>query len=348
VESIVDLQDVTRNQHFLPQVEQKLNSINPLAKGENQKIFSFSLVDRESYTISLDSEKGFKINKTLSLTDIFSFDILEQDAKRYNFEKLFQQYESNIKFNTDSLIAKLPQAGADIKSEILNIFTSKLLNFVRNPYSIKKVLNTFPAFKNLHPTNPDHFRNFQKILNGRKPQQKHLCNQLSVSQDEYADWLSIIFLLLNPFEDNKPNFFEQVIKGLYEDPGTYIMVLIYLYDDKSCLLSDRGVSTPLPENEHMAWDFNLYSHGFIRYVFGDLDLLAPKNAPSELLATFKSLPKTVHVSRIVNDFDALAKYNRNVVYQCYHNVFSSSTECYGLQQSAIRREKENARLGIAG
>jgi hypothetical protein len=326
----VDLQDVTKNQHFVSQVEQRLNAMNPQANLKNQKILSFSLKDRESYSINLDSNKGFKISQTLNLTDIFSFDVLEQEASRYNFEKLFHQYEANIKTNTNSLISKLPQAGADIKSEILNIFVSKFLNFVRNPYSIKKVLNTFPALKNVYPTDPIHYKNFKRVLSGRKPHQEHFCNQLGVTKNEYSDWLAIIFLLLTPLEESQPNFFEQVVKNIYESPDTFIMVLIYTYDDKTCLLSDRGYSIPLPQEEHMAWDFNLYSRGFIRYMFGNINTLAPANAPKSLLETFKSRPKSIDVHNIVNDLGALEQYNKHVVYQCCNNVFNSTVECYGI------------------
>lgn len=324
------MQNVTKNQHFVPQVEQRLNAINPLAREENQKIYSFSLEDRESYAIKLDLEKGLKISNTLSLNDIFSFDVLEKEAARYNFEKLFNQYEVSIKTNTESLISKLSTAGADIKSEILNIFLSKFLNFVRNPYSIKKVLNTFPQLKDVHPTDPIHYKNFERVLNGRKPQQVYLCEQLGVTEEEYTDWLSVIFLLLTPLEKGQPNFLEQVIKGLYENPDSFIMVLIYTYDDKTCLLSDRGYSIPLPENDHMAWDFNLHSRGFIRYIFGNLDLLTPAAAPKELIKKFKAGPKSIAVHNIENDLNALEQYNKQVVYQCNKNVFNSSSECYGL------------------
>jgi hypothetical protein len=326
----VDLQNATINQHFVPQIEQRLNAINPLAKKDNQKIYSFSLNDRESHSISLNSDKGFKISNTLSLNDIFSFEVLKNETARYNFENLFSQYEANIKSNTESLISKLPNAGANIKSEILNIFLSKFLNFVRNPYSIKKILNTFPLLKNLCPTDPVQYKNFERVLNGRKPQQSHLCNQLDVSEAEYTDWLSIIFLLLNPLEKGQPNFLEQLVKGLYEDPELFIMVLIYTYDDKTCLLSDRGYSIPLPEDDHLAWDFNLYSHGFIRYIFGNINLLTPTNDPKELVGKFKAMPKSIYVHNITNDLDTLAQYNKHVVYQCHKNVFNSSLECYGL------------------
>ena len=323
----MDLKDVTKNQHFVPQVEQRLNAINPLAKKENQKIYSFSLDDRESYAINLDSDKGFKISNTLSLNDIFSFDVLEKEAARYNFENLFNQYEARIKINTESLISRLPIAGADIKSEILNIFLSKFLNFVRNPYSIKKVLNTFPQLRNVHPTDPVHCKNFWRVLNGRKPQQAYLCKQLEVTEEEYVDWLSVIFLLLNPLKKGQPNFLEQVVRGLYENPDSFIGVLIYTYDDKTCLLSDRGYSIPLLENEYMAWDFNLYSRGFIRYFFGSLD---PATAPKDLVEKFKAGPKSIGVRNIVNDLNALEQYNKHVVYQCNKSVFNSSSECYGL------------------
>ncbi|MBP1682055.1 MAG: hypothetical protein H6Q35_2394 [Proteobacteria bacterium] len=325
----VNLQDVTINQHFVPQIEQRLNAINPSDNKKKQKIYSFSLIDRESYSIHLDSEEGSKIVKTLSLNDIFSFDVLDREPTRYNFEKLFYQYEANIKSNTESLISKLSCPSADIKSEILNIFLSKFLNFVRNPYSIKKVLKTFASLKNKYPTNPLHHKNFERVLNGRKPHQSYLCKQLNISEEEYRDWLAMIFLSLSSFKENQPNFLEQMIKGYYEDPEIYIGVMIYTYDDKTCLLSDRGYSFPFPENEHQAWDFNLYSHGFIRYAFID-EALTSKRTPQNIVEKYKAAPKSIKLHHIINDLSALEQYNKHVVSQCHQKVFNSSSECYGI------------------
>ncbi|MBQ0641246.1 hypothetical protein, partial [Proteus mirabilis] len=78
----MNLIDLTKNQHFISQTEQRLNAINPFDKDKNKKIYSFSLIDRESYSIKLDSLNGFKISNTLSLNDIFSFDVLEKDNTR--------------------------------------------------------------------------------------------------------------------------------------------------------------------------------------------------------------------------------------------------------------------------
>ena len=43
------------------------------------------------------------------------------------------------------LLAKLKAGSHDIKAEIICLFAAKLLDFVRNPFSIAKALNTFPA-----------------------------------------------------------------------------------------------------------------------------------------------------------------------------------------------------------
>jgi len=326
----MNLKDSTKNQHFVPQVEQRLNAINPIANDENQRIYAFNLIDRENYKIELSQSNGIKIIRTLSLNDLFSFDILEEGSQRYNFESLFQKYESNIKRNTQSLLGKLPTKDADIKPEILNIFISKFINFVRNPYSIKKILNSFPALTKVHPTDPVHYENFERILKGRKPQQKHLCEKLEISETDYTEWLSVIFLLLVPLDKENPNLLEQIIKNIYESRESFIMVMIYTYDEKTCLLSDRGYSIPLPEQDHMAFDFNLCSNAFIRYVFSNVDAIAPKAASKGLIESFKSMPKIINVHNFANDLNALEQYNKHVVYQCFKTVFNSSTECYGL------------------
>lgn len=326
----MNFKDPTKNQHFVPQIEQRLNASNPGAGDENKKIYAFALVDRENHKIKLKNSGGIKITKSLSLNDLFSFEVLENDPQRYNFEGLFQKYESSIKDNTLSLLEKLSTNGADIKPEILNIFTSKFINFVRNPYSIKKVLNSFPALTKVHPTDPFLYENFERILRGRKPHQKYLCEELGISEKEYAEWLSVIFLLLAPLDKEKPNLLEQIVKGIYESRDSFIMIMIYTYDEKTCLLSDRGYSIPLPEHDHMAFDFNLCSNAFIRYVFGNIDTIAPEIASKERTDLFKSMPKIINAHQFSNDLNALEQYNKHVVYQCFETVFNSSTECYGL------------------
>lgn len=329
----MDLRSAARNHHFVSQAEQRLNAINPSARKDKQRIYAFKLEDRESHLVRLDSPQGLKINNSLVFHDLFSFDVLGQEKQRCNFEKLFGQYESDIQENTRSLLNKLPDARSDIKSEVLNIFVLKFLNFVRNPHSVQKVLNTFPQLISLCPTDPTHLGNLQRVLHGVKPQQKHLCQKLGISEKEYTEWLTVIFMLLTRFEGaTELNFLESAVRGLCRSPNTYKRIIIYTYDTQACLLSDRGYSIPLPEGKHLAFDFNLCSNAFIRYVFADIDELAPRNAPPVLIERFKARSPEIDVNTFINDLDALAKYNRNVVYQCASTVFNSSTECYGVNQ----------------
>ena len=326
----MDLRDVTKNQHFVPQVEQRLNAINPRAKNENQKIYSFSIIDRDAGVVSIDSEKGIRISKNLSLNDLFSFDVLGKEASKYNFEKLFHSYEVTIKSNTESLLSKIDSPKADIKTEILNIFSSKILNFIRNPYSIKRILNTFSSMKDLFPTDPVHYENFERVLNGNKPQKDHLCKKLGITENEYQEWLAIIFLLLTPMAENQINFLDQFIKRTYENPNSLIKVCIYTYDDEACLLSDRGFSFYELENNTTVWDFNLYSHGFIRYTFINIEESVPQDTPKEILDMLKLTSDKVGFMTESNDLIALEIYNQRTIELCHKKVFNSSMNCYGI------------------
>ena len=326
----MDLRNVTKNQHFLPQVEQRLNAINPKAKSENQKIYSFSIKDRDAGIVSIDSEKGVRISKNLSLHDLFSFDVLGKEASKYNFEKLFHSYEVMIKSNTESLLSKIESTKADIKIEVLNIFRSKILNFIRNPYSIKRILNTFSSMKDLFPIDPVHHENFERVLNGNKPQQKHLCKQLDITENEYQEWLATIFLLLTPMKEEQLNFLDQFIKRIYENPNSLIKVCIYTYDDETCLISDRGFSFYELENNTTVWDFNLYSHGFIRYIFVNIEASVPQNTPKELLDMLKSTSNKVNWMTESNDLVALEIYNQRTVELCHEHVFGASKEYEGV------------------
>lgn len=59
------LGNTTRNQHFLPRVEQKLNALNPASRSQKFKIYSFRLINRETYEIALENPRGRSIANTL-------------------------------------------------------------------------------------------------------------------------------------------------------------------------------------------------------------------------------------------------------------------------------------------
>ncbi len=322
------------NQHYLSQVEQRLNALNPNASQLNQRIYSFKVTDRETFTLSLDSPRGRSISKNLVLRDLFSFDVIRQNALRFNFESFFQQYERDMELNTVALLRKLEQGSGDLKKEILEVFVAKFMNFLRNPYSVKKVLNTFGNVLRFHPTDPELLASYNAVLAGRKPQQAHLCAQLNISPEQYQMWLSALFMLLVRPAPNEVNLMETIVKQIFESPSGFPMVCVYRYSsepaDKRCLLSDRGYATPLPQGSHLSFSFNLCSRAFIVYLFAEIEELnLPYVLPPRVIESYRTQEKDVRVVPFTDDLAALARYNQNVVYQCHHAVYSSSRLVYG-------------------
>lgn len=324
----------TAKQHFVSQVEQRLNALNPGAAPRNQRIYSFTLVDRESLLLSLDSTQGMNISNNLAFRDLFSFDVIDDKTSRYNLEAMFRQYEAVMKTNTMDLLRKLDQGSNDLKKEILEIFVAKFMNFLRNPYSVRKVLNTIGGVLRFHPIEPELLADYNAVLTGKKPHQKFLCAQLGISSEDYQAWLSALFMALFRPVPGELNIMESIVKRVFESPVGYPMVCVYRYEgehaDKRCLLSDRGYSTPLPQDQHLSFDFNLCSTAFITYIFASIDALNLARVPPYVTELYRTQTRNVHVVPLTNDLAALERYNRNVAYQCNHSVYSSSASVYGL------------------
>jgi hypothetical protein len=330
----MSLSNPTANQHFLSRAEQQLNALNPDARPENQRIYSFTLLDREAHRIQLDNARGKSISNNLSLRDLFSFSVVDGDKARFNLEALFGQYEAGVKTNTHELLRKLRSGEQDIKKEILELFVSKFMNFLRNPYSVHKVLNTVGGLIQYEPTDPELLAQYHAVLAGRKPHQEYLCQQLGIDATTYRNWLAVLFMALFRAAPAVPNLMEGIIKGVFENRSQHGQVAIFQYidehRDKRCLLCDRGFINLLQDSRGLSFSFNLNANAFICYTFFDIDQFAAGKVPSSVIELFKSQPKNIQVHLLTNNLEALATYNRNVVYQCARGVYSSSKAVYGI------------------
>jgi hypothetical protein len=212
------------------------------------------------------------------------------------------------------------------------------MNFLRNPFSIKKVLNTIGLLSQYEPTDPDLLAQFKKVMAGSKPQETYLCSELGITPNEYRSWLAVLFLMLTRPIPDQPNFMEQTVKSLYEMPSGFPTVHVHRYTsddpDKVCLLPDRGFASPLPE-PFTAFNFNLSSRAFVTYIFVPIEgVKPPPSVPApifeKIIESYRSSRKTVSVVPFLNNFDALARYNENAVAWCYRSVYSSSRTAYGV------------------
>lgn len=321
----------TTQQHFVSQVEQRFNAINPQAKSNNQKIYSFEVINRESHEIRLLDPNGHRIYNTLAYPDLFSFDVENGSPTRMNFESAFHRYESKAKTLTESLIQKLTSQQNDVNEEVVNLFTVKLLNMARNPFAIHKMLNTFGSLTNYEPTAPEHLATFERILKGRKPHQAHLCHELGITDTEYRQWLIMLFMLFIPSGDGELNLLESIVKSNLINHEREIAIFVGFYSSPSCLLSDRSFSTNTDKPGVDGFDFNLTSRAFIRYIFADIDALAraiSPHTPSALIVNHKNrlkiLPRPIKLHYEIDNLEKLRGFNRNVIYQSHKHVYCAS------------------------
>ena len=327
-----------RNHHFVSQAEQRLNAIDPSISKKNQRIYAFSITDRENYQISLEAPAGTKIKETLSFDDLFTIDILD-DRLRVNLEDYFSSYEQDVSILTQSLLLKLKSGNQDIEKEIINIFAMKLINSFRNPFCIEKTLNTIGNLANYYPSDENLKDIYNRIESGNQASLKEFANNLSVTEEQYRKWMKSLFMLLVPKGTQGTNLVDMMIKEFFENTEQYINVYIHIYsgseESKHSLLSDRGFTLLTDQGEHLAYEFNLTSNAFISYIFTDITEKAGidqlgKNVIERILRIESKKPSKVNIHFCENNLEALSRYNKKVVYQSRENVYCKSKVIYGL------------------
>lgn len=290
----------TKNQHFVSQVEQRLNAVNPAARRENQRIYTFEIVDRDRREIRLSNGMGRLIANSLSMFDLFSLDV-DGDGTRANFERIFSEYEARLGQLTNRLLKAHANKDNAVGQDIFDLFVAKMVNFIRNPYSVAKILNTFGALAQYHPTDPAIYATYERILTGRRPQQAYLCKKLGISDDQYGAWLRVLFLLLTPMVTGHGTFLDQSLQSLFEDRGTGLLVHMHTFSVERCLLSDRGWTVPVPEKPHLVFDFNLTAQAFIRYAFLDYKAVLGHPVPPHIRHGLTLGPKVAQLSYLHDD-----------------------------------------------
>lgn len=326
----------TISQHFLSQVEQRMNSFNIGAKNKNRRIYSFKVIDRDNYTVELERPDGVKICDNLTFDDLFTF-YKGSEKLRKNLENAFGEYESKISHLTNVIVNKVREGcnGEDVSDVLVELLRVKFMNFLRNPFSIKKVLNSVGDLSSYYPVERGLLKEFNLIDDSYKPHADRLCNFFNVTYEEYIKWIKILFLVLMRPGDMKENILEAVVRNLLEDKRLKTMFIIFHYtgehDDKKVCLSDRSwVDCIEHDDDRMGMDFNLTSNMFLRFGTVSLESLMPPGTPSHIVDLFLSRPKDIECFVIENDLNILSSYNRNAVLQSYQKVFCGSSEIYGL------------------
>lgn len=316
--------NATRNQHYVSQVEQRLNTSTPQASTKNQRIFEFDVLGRFEKA-ELGNPRNPRIRANLALDDVFSFDVQAGTNLRRNFETLFHRYEGTLNQYTEAVTVKAEaKARADeIKDDLMGLFAAKLLNFLRNPYSVPKVLDTFKRLTGLRPTDTAMNQQLDLVLSGNKPHQAEICKRLGLSELQYQYWLGVLFMMLTSFESSNgnDNFFDGVVRSLFNNKTTGVGVMICRYTQDKCLLSDRSFSSSIAEVGVDCIEFNLRHDSFIRFVFANRAVFLPTKPSPRQAAMLEMMKPTLAVDYRLDDRGSLAVYNLNVINQSHSRVF---------------------------
>lgn len=322
----------TKNQHYISQVEQKLNSINPESSRNKRKIFEYELLDRELDTYQKTYPNGVKIEQNLSFNDLYTFEVLTNQT-RNNFEIFFQKYENEIESLTINLIEKSKNNQPITEDEVFKLITCKFLNFLRNPFSIKKVINTFYQSLDYHPQEVFLAQEFNKLNKDNILIPQQYLDNLNISTDDYINWLKILFISL-AVEMESESLTEKLIKATLDTNNRIVLMRLNIYDSEICLLSDRGyVDQSSLFKGSFCMSFNLTKNAFITIITLDNSITTLRssnlglNDHLDILETrgfTKMEVNRINLYVVKNDLEMLKAYNSNVKYQCNRNFYCSS------------------------
>ena len=328
----MDYENSTVRQHFLSQAEQRLNAINPRAKPENQRIYQYRVLDRDK--LSVGPPRSVKIVGNLMIENLFSFDRAVNSRLRANFENLFHKYEKDVFRHTIALRKQRSRRNTNAIPEAQSLFLTKMLNVFRNPFNIKEALSMLPKhMTEYRPTDRQLYETYLRVMEGQKPQQKHLIDKLGISDREYDIWLRSLFFLLQPMLPEQPNLYDEILKSFRRDRDTFFMVNVFTFSSNWCLLSDRGsVYFSVDDDVHQAWCFNLDSNSFVTYSYSKIDQFyfkgpkpyIPRGGREQVKTIINEEPTPVRYYH--DELGPLKTYNRMALFQCHEHVYCASPD----------------------
>ncbi len=330
----MDFENSTVRQHFLSQAEQRLNAMNPGAKPENQRIYQYRVLDRDK--LAVGPPRSVKIAGNLMIENFFSFDCVGDTRLRANFENLFRKYEKDVCRHTIALRKQRSRGNTSAIPEAQGLFLEKMLNVFRNPFNIREALDILPAnMTEYRPTDRQLYETYERVIEGRKPQQKHLVDKLGISEREYEKWLRSLFFLLQPMLPGQPNLYEEILRNFRRNYDTFFMVSVFTFSSNWCLLSDKGcVYFSVDDDVHQAWCFNLDSRSFVTYSFSEIDQFyfdhrgpkpfIPHGGREQVKAVLNEEPTPVRYYH--DELEVLKAYNQRALFQCHEHVYCASPE----------------------
>jgi hypothetical protein len=362
-----DYENIKTKHHFYSCAELRMNAVDPEKDREHAEIFRFRIMSREPPILQLVKNDPVLIESQMCIKDLFSFD--SSGRMRKNFERFFEIYEHKIeeavrklREKIDPIASRLAGGGTrDLSHDkslddiLFDIWVLKFINFGRNPYGVRKFLNSLPpTIQNLAPTDPDYRRIYNLIDNLNKQECASKLNKLRISLEEYKEWLKALFILLLPIENSHTQRnarfrtpIEEIAFHLFHDDLQYRFVRIDVLSESSpvsFLVSDRAYFYSSQTADRMDLHFNVTSKIAMSFMSVNLDQgrqqsieearrLFPSLAPSQLHDMIEQLrveiATTLQKHLFVDDKEWAKWFNQATIYQAHDHVFCNQRDVFG-------------------
>jgi len=223
----------TRNQHFISQAEQRLNSCSSYSDSKNAKINCFEILEKNPPEVRLIKKNFIKNN--LSFHHLFTLKRFLEN-KNYNLEKLFGRYEEEIQNRVESLLEFFSiarkECGVNLERIDLNkikgfkfeellrdlkyIYKCKLMNGLRNPHRIKETLKEYQCHLD-HVFDDEQALEIYLGLEFKNcSESKRICDEFKVSKEEYKQWIRLLLLFLYP-QKNGSTILDNYVENLFHE-----------------------------------------------------------------------------------------------------------------------------------
>lgn len=328
------MDNLTRNQHFISQAEQRANCIDESRPKDKQRIYKFEIVDREKSIVRLTDNKGVKIRTNLSFDDLFSFDV-KSSSLRKNLEDFFQKFETDLTSATVLLISESKvNPGSDVlKDAAQRVFKAKFMGWVRNPYLIPRTIEMFKGLEGMHPTDPVLLSHFSDIRGGAKPHLADVCTMFGVTSEQYFQWLEILFLALMTSPGATKSILESIIEMIIESQGLMGHVIVVTFDDTpGCRVAipDTGYIQGTDDPNCNMFLFNLNRNAFAVFSVVDLAKQTLVEIQPQMRGHVGSYNIKFSAQHHHNNMDLLRKFNGLAAYQAHSHIFCADADIFGV------------------
>ncbi|WP_297846564.1 hypothetical protein [Pseudomonas sp.] len=345
--------NLTTNQHFISQAEQRLNSCSENLNPSTAKIHRFNIESLDPPSVSI--EKPALIARNLAFQELFTLARIG-NKERLNLETFFGRYEgpfpekaSNLLKWIDRVKSKSSTEQRKIDLSILDdcdfslilddvkfIFKFKFMAGLRNPHQIKRTLANFSYAVNHCPNEIKALELYSSLEKKNKSEEDYICKTYQVSPEEYREWIRLLIFFLYVNEEDKTTL-DGFIEEFFTAKELFTSIQVHSFDSECALLTDTGIVI----DHDLTYFMNVSKNCIIalRHVDIARDCDARDFSRERKMAFVESCGGKLQGSLFIDDRDILSGYNKICVKTSFKKVFSASDEIVGV--SIINRTAKN-------